>query len=56
DAGHPILGDKRYSPASMSPISRMCLHAWVLEFSHPISSKKMSFKAPIPREFKKLGI
>ena len=35
DAGHPILGDKRYSP-TLSPISRMCLHSCLLEFLHPI--------------------
>lgn len=55
DAGHPILGDKRYSPLS-SPISRMCLHACLLEFLHPITGKKMSFSAPIPQTFKKLGV
>jgi tRNA pseudouridine32 synthase/23S rRNA pseudouridine746 synthase/23S rRNA pseudouridine1911/1915/1917 synthase len=55
DAGHPILGDKRYSPSLTSPISRMCLHSYLLEFFHPNTGKKMSFFAPIPRKFKKLG-
>ncbi len=56
DAGHPILGDKRYYPSSNSPISRMCLHSYLLEFLHPITGKKMSFSAPIPQAFKKLGV
>jgi len=55
DAGHPILGDKRYSSTS-SPISRMCLHSYFLEFLHPITGRKMSFSAPVPQSFKKLGI
>ena len=55
DAGHPILGDKRYSPFK-SPISRMCLHSSLLEFLHPTTGKKMSFSAPVPRKFKKLGV
>ena len=56
DAGHPILGDKRYAPEIVSPISRMCLHSFLLEFFHPITRKKMSFTAPIPSAFKKLGL
>ena len=56
DAGHPILGDKRYAPEIVSPISRMCLHSFLLEFLHPITRKKMSFTAPIPSAFKKLGL
>jgi len=56
DAGHPIVGDKRYAPTSSSPISRMCLHAHLLEFLHPINGNKMSFTAPVPKVFKKLGV
>lgn len=52
DAGHPILGDKRYS-SSKSPFARMCLHSCFLEFLHPITGKKMSFTAPLPKKFKK---
>ena len=56
DAGHPIVGDKRYGDKKCNPISRMCLHAHILEFLHPITGKKMSFTAPIPRTFAKLGL
>ena len=55
DAGHPILGDKRYSTFK-NPLSRMCLHSSLLEFLHPITGKKMSFRAPIPQKFKSLGV
>ncbi len=54
DAGHPILGDKRYSLDS-SPVKGMCLHAYLLAFSHPITEEKMSFTAPAPKKFKRLG-
>lgn len=54
DAGHPILGDNRYS-STKSPISRMCLHSAFLGFLHPITGKQMSFAAPVPQKFKKLG-
>ena len=33
-------------------ISRVALHAWKLEISHPETGKKMSFTAPIPTDFK----
>jgi len=47
--GHPILGDRLYAPdevVAMSP--RLCLHAEVLEFSHPASGEKMILRAPLP--------
>ncbi len=56
NAGHHILGDKRYAISSYNPISRMCLHSSLLEFSHPITQEKMSFYSPIPKEFKSLGV
>jgi tRNA pseudouridine32 synthase/23S rRNA pseudouridine746 synthase/23S rRNA pseudouridine1911/1915/1917 synthase len=55
DAGHPIVGDQRYSSLK-SPISRMCLHSYLLEFLHPMTGKKMSFFAPVPAKFKSLGV
>ncbi len=52
--GHPIVGDKRYGSKSQDPISRICLHAYLLEFNHPFGNKKMIFKAPIPYRFSKI--
>jgi 23S rRNA pseudouridine1911/1915/1917 synthase len=54
-AGHPILGDERYGAVD-NPIRRMCLHAVKLEFLHPFTGKLVSFDAPIPASFKKLGV
>jgi len=52
--GHPIIGDKRYGSKFEDPISRICLHAYVLEFIHPFFNNKISFKAPIPLRFSKI--
>jgi 23S rRNA pseudouridine1911/1915/1917 synthase len=49
-AGHPIVGDKKYG-SSTNPIKRLCLHAHLLGFTHPITHKKLSFTSLPPREF-----
>ena len=49
--GHPLLGDNIYNPEFNSAlISRHALHAGNLEFSHPISGKKLAFSADIPQD------
>ncbi|MFN0065184.1 MAG: RluA family pseudouridine synthase [Chlamydiales bacterium] len=52
-AGHPILGDKRYGLPSKA--TRLFLHSYLLRFTHPVTKKIMSFIAPPPQPFKKLG-
>jgi len=52
-AGHPIAGDKKYG-ARTNPIKRLCLHAHLLAFKHPLSKKQLKFESPIPEEFNKL--
>jgi len=51
--GFPIVGDKKYR-CKTNPVKRLCLHANVLEFIHPVSKKIISIKCDIPGEFKKL--
>ncbi|QVL56913.1 MAG: RluA family pseudouridine synthase [Simkaniaceae bacterium] len=46
-AGFPILGDQKYGDTSSS---RLHLHAYGLDFIHPVTNKKMSFKSPVPFE------
>lgn len=53
EAGHPIVGDRRYG-ASGSPIHRLCLHAASLRFVHPSTRRDMSFTAPVPSGFNRL--
>ncbi len=52
-AGHSVVGDKKYG-SSTSPIKRLCLHAHLLAFQHPISKKMLRFESPIPPDFQKL--
>jgi len=47
---HPILGDTLYG--NESPLAnRQLLHAYKLEFIHPITRKKVCYTAPIPGDF-----
>ncbi len=39
--GHPIVGDRLYGPESNMP--RMCLHASLLAFAHPVTGEAMPF-------------
>ena len=45
EAGYPILGDQKYGGLTSR---RLFLHAYRLEFVHPITRKKLAFKAPVP--------
>lgn len=51
--GHPLLGDKIYAPNIKTPIHvpRLMLHAYSLEFTHPISGDRMRLEAPLPEAF-----
>ncbi|MFO7880516.1 MAG: RNA pseudouridine synthase, partial [Bacteroidales bacterium] len=53
DKGFPIVGDKKYG-STVNPIGRLALHAWTLNFEHPVTGEKMSFKTDIPRKFSRL--
>jgi 23S rRNA pseudouridine1911/1915/1917 synthase len=51
--GHPIMGDRKYGHGNeFSPVDRLCLHARVLEFIHPMTERKVRFETPVPREFR----
>ena len=53
DIGFPIAGDKKYGNAT-DPLGRLCLHAYRLNFTHPVTGEDMQFETPIPKEFLKL--
>ena len=53
ELGYPIVGDKKYG-CKTNPIKRLCLHANILEFIHPISKKLIHIESNIPKEFSKL--
>lgn len=53
--GHPILGDTLYGNNNSSALaSRQLLHAYQLEFYHPITNQLVKYTAPIPLDFKEL--
>ena len=53
DMGHPVCGDVKYGNGD-DPIHRLCLHAYVLCFTHPITGERMEFDTPIPAQFRHL--
>ena len=53
DMGHPVCGDSKYGNGD-DPIHRLCLHALLLCFTHPVTGEPMEFETPIPTSFKQL--
>lgn len=51
--GHPIVGDDKYE-ASKNPIKRLGLHAYEVEFVHPITKKVYHFTVDTPKDFYKV--
>ena len=50
DMGHPVCGDVKYGNGD-DPCGRLCLHAYVLCFYHPVTHQPMEFETPIPAAF-----
>ncbi|MEE0487782.1 MAG: RluA family pseudouridine synthase [Prevotella sp.] len=53
DMGHPICGDMKYGNGD-DPLHRLCLHAYMLCFTHPVTGEPMEFSTPIPTAFRSL--
>ena len=49
----PILGDTLHNKEA-NLINRQALHAFKIEFIHPVSKNKMSFETPIPKDIKNI--
>ena len=49
--GHPIVGDTKYGKKDNPPSERLLLHAYQIEFEHPIMKEKCLFTAPLPEGF-----
>jgi len=63
DMGHPVCGDTKYGRSAFgdgsnggfdNPLHRLCLHAWLLCFTHPVTGEAMEFETPVPTDFKQL--
>ncbi len=57
--GMPIAGDDKYGifelnkaleKAGPVPLKRMFLHAWALQFTHPVSGERVHLHCPLPPE------
>ena len=53
DMGHPVCGDTKYGNGD-DPLHRLCLHAWLLCFYHPVTHQPMEFETPVPATFRHL--
>ena len=50
DIGTPVCGDTKYGNGD-NPIGRLCLHAFRLNFYHPINRQLMTFETELPKQF-----
>lgn len=53
DMGHPVCGDTKYGNGD-DPLHRLCLHAWLLCFYHPVTQQPMEFETTVPAAFRHL--
>lgn len=50
--GHPIIGDELYEGEAPELINRQALHAYHIEFKHPMNDEPMVIDAPYPDDIK----
>jgi 23S rRNA pseudouridine955/2504/2580 synthase len=60
--GHPIAGDDKYGdfewnrqlqrPGASPGLKRMFLHAWRLQFNHPVTAERVALQADLPPDLK----
>lgn len=53
DIGHPVCGDTKYGNGD-NPVGRLCLHAYMLCFHHPVTGELMRFETAVPVAFRQL--
>ncbi|MCR4918448.1 MAG: RluA family pseudouridine synthase [Prevotella sp.] len=51
DMGHPVCGDVKYGNGD-NPLGRLCLHAYMLCFTHPVTGENMQFATPLPAAYR----
>lgn len=58
---HPIIGDKRYGDRhynrymkEVMEMENLLLHAYRIEFIHPLTQERMKIQAPIPKVMEKI--
>jgi 23S rRNA pseudouridine1911/1915/1917 synthase len=50
---HALLGDAKYG--GLNGFNRPALHSYQLSFPHPMSKEAMTFRAPLPEDFKSVS-
>lgn len=48
--GHPIVGDELYGGPLFSDTPRQFLHAWQLDFIHPMTKQRIKLQADLPED------
>ena len=52
---HPVVHDPMYGyKDDVSPVNRLCLHAFRLCFTHPVTGRRLKYETPVPASFLKL--
>jgi len=49
-AGYPIVGDETYGKKAKTQASRTLLHAFRIEFNHPVKNMPLKIEAPVPAD------
>ncbi len=54
--GHPLVGERRFTDRIYDdiPFGRQALHAYRLQFRHPITGRALTLEAPLPDDFAEL--
>ncbi len=55
--GHPVVGDPVYGSGNVPKgftLNRQFLHAYQLQFNHPITGKLIEVEAPLPKDLQKI--
>ncbi len=53
ELGCPVAGDRTYG-AKTDPLGRLCLHAHELSFVHPLTGQETTYRAELPKGFRRL--
>jgi 23S rRNA pseudouridine1911/1915/1917 synthase len=48
--GHPVVGDEIYGKKAKKIADRPLLHAYKIEFRHPVKDKALLIEAPVPED------
>jgi 23S rRNA pseudouridine1911/1915/1917 synthase len=54
EAGHPLVGDRRYGYAGTIRAPRLMLHAAELGFVHPVSEQPLHYKEELPQDMNRI--